>query len=57
LRSYVGTKAAIDDYLMEVKSTIRMISDYENDSVQQKSDLFTEVSQSFGHTALLLHGN
>ena len=56
--SFTGTKRNIEDYLEEVNRSMQLISDMDPAlvPVQHKLDLFTEVSQSFGHTALLLHG-
>ncbi|KAI8893288.1 acyl transferase/acyl hydrolase/lysophospholipase [Globomyces pollinis-pini] len=56
--SYVGTKNLIEEYLAEVTTTIQYIADLdaEMESLQSRLELFTEVEQSFGHTALLLHG-
>jgi TAG lipase/lysophosphatidylethanolamine acyltransferase len=52
------TKEVIDEYLEEVCNTLDAIHSTDTSAIpfQQKVDLFSEVSQSFGHTALLLHG-
>jgi TAG lipase / lysophosphatidylethanolamine acyltransferase len=52
------TKDVIQEYLEEVCQTLDAIHhvDHSIISFQQKLDLFSEVGQSFGHTALLLHG-
>ncbi|KAI9207153.1 acyl transferase/acyl hydrolase/lysophospholipase [Polychytrium aggregatum] len=57
-RSFIGTKKLIEDYLNEVVAHIEYISDSDIDelSIQEKIDFFTDTRQSFGRTALLLHG-
>lgn len=47
---------AIDDYLTEVVNTIQTLYEVGSEHPQQKYDLFQDVAQSFGHTALLLQG-
>ena len=56
--SFTGTKDLIQNYLEEVNTSMQYISEIDTNlvPVQQKLDLFSEVAQSFGHTALLLHG-
>jgi TAG lipase/lysophosphatidylethanolamine acyltransferase len=55
-RSFTGTKTAIEDYISEVLNTIQAIYEAGNEHPQQKFDLFQDVEQSFGHTALLMQG-
>jgi TAG lipase/lysophosphatidylethanolamine acyltransferase len=55
-KSLIGTKQVIEDYLDEVVTTLNVIHTSDIIGLQQKHDLFSEVSQSFGHTALMLHG-
>lgn len=56
IRSFTGTKTAIEDYLQEVILTIQAILEVGSEHPHQKLDLFQDVDQSFGHTALLMQG-
>ena len=46
----------MEDYISEVLHTIQAIYEVGNEHPQQKYDLFQDVEQSFGHTALLMQG-
>ncbi|KAL2914390.1 triacylglycerol lipase [Polyrhizophydium stewartii] len=56
--SFTGTKTLIDDYLEEVVLQLNIICDteFENLTLHQKWELFSDTRQSFGNTALLLQG-
>ncbi|KAI8927956.1 acyl transferase/acyl hydrolase/lysophospholipase [Entophlyctis helioformis] len=57
-QSFTGTKALIEDYLEEVVFQLDYLCDtnYPGLTLHQKWELFNDTRQSFGNTALLLHG-
>lgn len=55
-RSLLGTKRLIHDYLDEVVQSLNYIANEPDLAYQTKLEFFTDTRQSFGNTALLLHG-
>jgi TAG lipase/lysophosphatidylethanolamine acyltransferase len=55
-KSVLGTKDVIEEYLEEVCLTLDCLLADTKANPHTQRELFVEVSQSFGHTALLLHG-
>ncbi|KAG9070276.1 hypothetical protein KI688_009613 [Linnemannia hyalina] len=56
--SYLGTKHLIESYMDEVVSQLEHVADTSHATLsrQAKIDFFMETRQSFGSSALLLHG-
>ncbi|KAF9114016.1 hypothetical protein BGX27_000282 [Mortierella sp. AM989] len=56
--SYLGTKHLIESYMDEVVSQLEQVADPKHVELprQAKIDFFMETRQSFGSSALLLHG-
>ncbi|ANB12394.1 Tgl3p [Sugiyamaella lignohabitans] len=57
-RAYSGTKLLIEDYINEVIMALEYIDDQPLDVIrdQQRRDFFHDTRQSFGLSALVLHG-
>eukprot|EP00004_Rigifila_ramosa_P024308 TRINITY_DN7003_c0_g1_i1.p1 TRINITY_DN7003_c0_g1~~TRINITY_DN7003_c0_g1_i1.p1 ORF type:complete len:615 (-),score=171.98 TRINITY_DN7003_c0_g1_i1:212-2056(-) len=57
-RCHVGTKVLIESYLDEVVSELNYVceTEFDNFSLQEKFDFFSETRRSFGRTALVLSG-
>lgn len=56
--SYLGTKHLIESYMGEVVSQLEHVAETNHSTLsrQAKLDFFMETRQSFGSSALLLHG-
>lgn len=56
--SYIGTKALIEEYVREVVQQLHVIGGSADPSIShiEKVDFFSELLQTFGRTALILHG-
>lgn len=54
-RSPLGTKYLIEDYIDEVVCQLDFVQKHYSDN-QSKIEFFADTRQSFGNTALLLHG-
>lgn len=58
VHAYSGTKRLIEDYINEVVSCLQYIDSQPADVIpeQQRRDFFHDTRQSFGRSALVLHG-